>query len=109
MAIKKNEAKKEDRKVEYKPAEIGVSKVKEIKGKKDCYRFTLTINGVDIYGCSYVTYTGKEGEEKNFIAFPQYKGSDGKYYNNCWFPINDPAYRKEYELIEELIGQAIGA
>ena len=109
MAVKKanKEEKKEVRKFEYKPAEIGVSKVREIKGKDDCYRFNLEINGVSIYGCSYITYTNKEGKEDNFIAFPQYKGSDGNYYNTCWFPINDPAYRKEFEEIENQISKLI--
>ena len=111
MAVKKTnkEEKKEVRKVEYKPAEINVSKVKEIKGKDDCYRFNLEINGVSIYGCSYITYVNKDGKEDNFIAFPQYKGTDGNYYNTCWFPINDSAYSKEFQLIEELIGKALEA
>ena len=111
MAIKKTnkEETKKAPQVEYKPAEISIAKVKPVKGKEDCYRFNLTINGVTIYGCSYVTYTNKDGKEDNFIAFPSYKGSDGEHYNTCFFPINNPAYRKEYELVEELIGQAVEA
>lgn len=104
MAINK---KKEEKEIKYTPEEIEVSKVKAIRGKKDCYRFNMRINGVDIYACQYVTYVSKDGEEKCFIAFPQYKGTDDKYYNNCYFPINHPSYKKEFEFVEKEIEKAI--
>ena len=106
MAIQKAK-KNEKKKVEYKPIEIEVSRVKEIANRDDCYRFTLTINGVDINGCQYITYTTKEGEEGNFISLPAYKGSDNKYYNHAYFPINDPAYAKEFAQIENMISEQL--
>lgn len=111
MAINKNTnntGKEEKRTVEYvKPYILKVLKAKEIKDRPNCYRFNLLLNGMTINGMQYVTYTSKNGEEKTFISFPQYKGTDDKYYNICYFPINDPAYSKEYEQIEFEIGKLL--
>lgn len=111
MAVNKSKESKKasKREVVYSPATIAVTKVKEIANRENCYRFNLSINGVDIYGCQYVTYTGKDGKESDFISFPQYKGTDGNYYNVCYFPINAPEYRKEYEFIEAEIEKAVNA
>lgn len=41
----------------------------------------LKINGVTVYGCRAVTYKDKQtGEDKDFLGWPERKGSDGKYY-----------------------------
>lgn len=45
----------------------------------DIVFFTLVLNGVKIYNCRVAT--GKDGD---FISFPQYKGSNGQYYNNAY-------------------------
>ena len=50
----------------------------------DMVLFTLRLNGVTIYNCRVAT--GKNGD---FISFPQYKGSNGNYYNNVYAPISD--------------------
>lgn len=47
----------------------------------------LIVNGVSLYGCTY--RTRKDDPDKGFIAFPSRKGSDGKWYNHCYFPFND--------------------
>lgn len=85
MAIKKPNEKTEKKTDNV----IEVLKVKEIKGRKDCYRFTMRVNGVTIYGCQYITYTDRNGNEKNFVSFPQFKGSDDKYYNHVWCELSD--------------------
>ena len=69
---------------------VKVLSVREIKGRPDCYRFNAEVNGVTIYGMSYVTYQdNKTGTKRNFISFPSYKGSDDKFYNVCYFKIED--------------------
>lgn len=47
----------------------------------------LTVNGVNLYGCTY--RTRKDDPDKGFIAFPSRKGSDGRWYNHCYFPQDD--------------------
>ena len=62
-----------------------VSNVRVVDGKNgDLVFFTLALNGVTIYNCRVAT--GKNGD---FISFPQYKGSDGKYYNNVYVVLSD--------------------
>ena len=87
MAVKKIQ-KTEEQKVEAMTYNVEVLKIREIKDKPDNYRIDLMVNGVKIYGCRYVTYTGKEGVQDSFIAFPSYKGSDDKWYDIAWFPVN---------------------
>lgn len=65
--------------------ELEVKNVRVVEGKNgDLVFFTLMINGVTIYNCRVAT--GKNGD---FISFPQYKGSDGKYYNNVYVVLSD--------------------
>lgn len=77
----KSNAKKEITFEEIKSFEV--ASVREIK-MQDGSSFIsadVKINGVTIYGCKPVTYKDKEsGEEKDFLAFPERKGKDGKYY-----------------------------
>lgn len=84
---------------------VKVLKVSARKGKPNCYRFNLEVNGIIIYGMDYITYTDRGGKEQNFIAFPQYKSNNGeeKYYNHVYFPINDPDYKSVKEDIERQI------
>lgn len=86
MAIKRTKninTNKEENAMKY---AVKVSRVKEIPNREGCYRFQLEVNGVTIYGMQYIHYTTKEGKEGDLISFPSYKGSDDKFYNNCWFP-----------------------
>lgn len=55
-----------------------VSRVRQINS--GAVFFTLKLNGVDINNCRVV-----EGKNGDFIAMPQYKGSNGAYYNVCYF------------------------
>lgn len=105
MAIKKtNTTTKEIKEVNKMNYAVKVSRVKEIPNRAGCYRFQLEVNGVTIYGMQYIHYTTKEGKEGDLISFPSYKGSDDKFYNNCWFPCgSDTEVFKEIEKQLEVI------
>lgn len=66
--------------------------------------FDMTVNGVQIYGCSYKVLSRKDGSgDFAKIGFPSRKGSDGKYYNNCYFKIDNDLIEKVIEpQIDEL-------
>ena len=46
--------------------------------------FDLRINGIMVYGCRVV-----ETETGDFMALPQRKGKDGKYYSIVYFRLTD--------------------
>ena len=78
-----------------------VKNVRVVDGKNgDIVFFTLTINGVTIYNCRVAT--GKNGD---FISFPQYKGSNDKYYNNVYVAISDEDSAKILEEIQKAIDE----
>ena len=104
MAIKKTNT-KEIKEVNNMNYAVKVSRVKEIPNRAGCYRFQLEVNGVTIYGMQYIQYTTKEGKEGDLISFPSYKGSDGKFYNNCWFPCGSDtdAFREIEKQLEVIV------
>lgn len=76
-----------------------VKNVRVVEGRNgDLIFFTLMINGVTIYNCRVAT--GKNGD---FISFPQYKGSDGNYYNNVYVALSDEDSAKILEIIQAAI------
>lgn len=99
MAIQNKNAEKEVRT----NWEIKVLKVTPRQNKEGCYRFNAQINGITIYSMDYITYTAKGGNQKSFIAFPQYQSKDGNYYNHVYFPVNDPANKAAFQEIENQI------
>lgn len=108
MAIQKKENNTTEQKREIRTDyEVKVLKVTPRQNKEGCYRFNAEVNGITIYGMEYITYTAKGGDQRAFIAFPQYQSSNGKYYNHVYFPVNDPLNTKcfcEIECqIEELL------
>lgn len=107
MAIKRTNTNtnKEEKKMENNMKyAVKVSNVKKITNRAGCYRFQLEVNGVNIYGMKYIHYTTKAGKEGDLISFPSYKGRDGEYYNNCWFPcVSDTEAFKEIEKQLEVI------
>lgn len=105
MAI--NRKNNTEKKEEARAYTVKVERVREIAGKRDSYRFNLLVNGVFLNGMKYITYAGKDGKDEAFIGFPNYKGSDDKYYNICYFPVNDPEYRSVFEDIERQIGEIL--
>ena len=99
----KKQGKKEEQEREYcQIRECDVKNVRVVEGKNgDIVFFTLTINGVTIYNCRVAT--GKNGD---FISFPQYKGSNGSYYNNVYVAISDEDSKKILAEVQKAIDEA---
>ena len=91
---KKQEEKTEKSYIEVRDVEVKNVRVVEAKNG-DLVFFTLTLNGVTIYNCRVAT--GKNGD---FISFPQYKGSDGKYYNNVYVALSEEDSAAILDLIQ---------
>lgn len=73
-----------------------VKNVRVVEAKNgDLVFFTAILNGIVIYNCRVAT--GKNGD---FISFPQYKGSDGKWYNNVYVSLSDEDSNKVLELVQ---------
>lgn len=102
----RKEVKKMSRRTENKEAEsakkeaakICTLEVKRAKEYKDTVFFDVEINGVMIYGCRYV-----EGKNGDFVSFPSYKGSDGKYYSHAYIKLGEA----EVFLIDEQIDKLL--
>lgn len=105
MAIKRTNNTNNSKEVNNMNYAVKVSRVKEIPNRAGCYRFQLEVNGVTIYGMQYIHYTTKEGKEGDLISFPSYKGSDNKFYNNCWFPCGSDteAFREIEKQLEVIV------
>ena len=84
-AKRKNKATEDKKELEFiEVTSSSVENCRVVTGQKgDIVFFTLILNGVKIYNCRVAT--GKDGD---FISFPQYKGSDGTYYNNVYAPLS---------------------
>ena len=81
--------------------ECEVKNVRVVDGRNgDLVFFTLVINGVTIYNCRVAT--GKNGD---FISFPQYKGSNGTYYNDAYVSLSDEDSAKILEEIQRQINE----
>ena len=61
---------------------IVVSRAKQFDDGKIV--FDMIVNDVSIYGCRLI-----EGKKGNFVAFPQRKGKDGKYYGHAYIKLSD--------------------
>ena len=78
-----------------------VKNVRVVDGRNgDLVFFTLTLNGVTIYNCRVAT--GKNGD---FISFPQYKGTNGTYYNNVYALISDEDSAKILDAVQSAINE----
>ena len=66
--------------------DVKVTRAKEVK--EGSVAFDMVVNGVTIYGCWY-REGEKDGKEYQMISFPSQKGKDDKYYNHCWFKIDE--------------------
>lgn len=108
MAIQKKENNTTEQKKEVRTDyEVKVLKVTPRQNREGCYRFNCEVNGITIYGMEYITYTAKGGDQRTFIAFPQYQSSDGKYYNHVYFAVNDPLNTKCFSEIERQIEELL--
>lgn len=75
---------------------IEVKRVKQFdNGNVIC---DLVINGVSVYGCRVV-----EGRTGDFIGFPQYKGSDNKYYSHAYFKFSEEEQKNVIKTIEGML------
>lgn len=96
---KNTEKKEKQERVNIEIRSMEVKNVRVVAGKNgDLVFFTLELNGVTIYNCRVAT--GKNGD---FISFPQYKGGDGKYYNNVYVSLSDEDSAKILEEIQKQI------
>ena len=96
---KKTEAKEKQERTFIELRSMEVKNVRVVAGKNgDLVFFTLELNGVTIYNCRVAT-----GNNGDFISFPQYKGSDGKYYNNVYVSLSDEDSAKILEEIQKQI------
>ena len=65
--------------------------------------FDAEVNGIKLYGLTYVDTGAGRKNEKPFISFPSRKGSDGKYYNVFWFEVTDT----DFDLMEKQISDGL--
>lgn len=79
---------------------VAITDLKVLRAKeyKNTVFLDLEVNGVKIYGCRFV-----EGKNGDFVSFPSYKGSDGKYYNYAWVDLDEAAISLINEQIDELL------
>ena len=76
------------------PASVKVIKVSSVRDKK--IRFNVLVDdAVYIYG--------KDGKQGAFISFPRYQGSDGQYYNICWFRISEELQSNIEKQLQDMI------
>ena len=90
--------KKEAQAAEEKEVKIYNLEVKRAKEYKDTVFFDVDINGVMIYGCRFV-----EGKNGDFVSFPSYKGSDGKYYSHAYIKLDEASVKLIDEQIDQLL------
>ena len=60
--------------------------------------FDMQVNGVSIYGCRVI-----ESKNCDFVSFPSYKGSDGKYYSHAWVKLSDEDTKAIVKQVEDMI------
>ena len=86
--------------IEVRDVEVKNVRVVGTQNNGDLVFFTLVLNGVTIYNCRVAT--GKNGD---FISFPQYKGNDGKWYNNVYVSLSDEDSASLLENIQKQIDE----
>ncbi len=74
-----------------------VTRAKEFK--KVVYFDLLINNAINIYGCKVI-----EGKNGDFVAFPNYKATNGKYYNHAYVPLLDEETHDILKQVEDLLG-----
>lgn len=60
--------------------------------------FDMTINGITIYGCRVI-----ETKDGDFIALPQRKGNDGKYYSIVWAKFSETDTKDILSEVEKIL------
>ena len=67
--------------------DVKVTRAKEIKEGQVV--FDMVVNGINIYSCWYREGKDKNDKDYTMVLFPSQKADNGKYYNHCWFKIED--------------------
>ena len=102
MKVNSKTTKKTTKKNEREYVEVtsfAVSNARVVNTKKgELIFFTLNLNGIFINNCKVAS--GKNGD---FINFPQYKGSNGEYYNTIYAPISPEDTEKILADVEKTI------
>lgn len=85
---------------EAEESKVAINDLKVLRAKeyKNTIFIDLEVNGVKIYGCRYV-----EGKNGDFISFPSYKGSDGKYYSHAYVDLDEAMVQLIDEQIDKLL------
>lgn len=96
MAIKKTQKAAEEQTLN-----VEVTRAHEFKSGD--ISFDCNVNGVTLYGLTYINADPKRNIKEPFISFPSRKGSDGKYYNYCWFKITDELFSAIEKQIEGIL------
>lgn len=96
----KNNSKKKVENIKVDRCDVRNVRVLETKNG-DVVFFTLMINGVFINNCKVVS--GKNGD---FIALPQYKGSDDKWYNHVYISLSDEDTKTILDMVQDSINNA---
>lgn len=93
-----NKKKTEEKEVKF---SVNVTRAKQMEKSGDI-AFDMVVNGVNLYGLMY-KQGEKNGKEYAFVAFPSHKGKDDKYYNYCYFKIDDSLLADIEKQIENLL------
>lgn len=70
-------------------ANINIEVTRAHEFKSGDISFDCIVNGINLYSLTYINENPEKHIDKPFISFPSRKGSDGKYYNFCYFKVTD--------------------
>lgn len=93
---KLNRTNKENQAPERVPHSYSVRRVKEFKDGGIV--FDLNVDDITIYGCRVI-----QGKKGDFIAFPQRKGGDGKYYSHVYLALTDEEIQEILEKVCKIL------
>lgn len=79
---KLNRTEKENQATERVQHSYSVRRAKEFKDGGIV--FDLNVDDITIYGCRVI-----QGKKGDFVAFPQRKGGDGKYYSHVYIALTE--------------------
>ena len=101
MALKKKEQKEQaTEKVNF---DVKVLRAKQLDSGS--VSFDMTVNGITIYGCFAKTVkSSTTGEDVDVVNLPQYKGTNGNYYDYVWFPMTFEQKEDIIKQINSLLG-----
>lgn len=99
MAINK---KKAEAKKAAENHEIKVLRAHEFKSGD--IGFDAEVNGIKLYGLTYVDTGASRKNDMPFISFPSRKGSDEKWYNLFWFEVTEDDFDTIEKQIEGVLG-----